>query len=99
MCCKARESSPQNRIRKSPLSRFRAERFRVETRYRNMKGVNEMANKDEAKGRLKEAAGDLTGDKDLKREGKVDRATGSVKDKVDDAADAVKDKVGSKKDD
>ena len=35
-----------------------------------------MANTDETKGRLKEAAGDLTGDKDLKREGKVDRATG-----------------------
>ena len=58
-----------------------------------------MANTDEAKGRLKEAAGDLTGDKDLKREGQVDRATGAVKDKVDDAADAVKDKVGSNSDD
>jgi len=57
-----------------------------------------MANTDEAKGRLKEAAGDLTGDKDLKREGKVDRATGAAKDKLDDAADAVKDKVGSKSD-
>ena len=30
-------------------------------------------NKDEAKGRIKEATGDLTGDEDLKREGKVDR--------------------------
>ena len=29
---------------------------------------------DDAKGRVKEAAGDLTGDKDLKREGKVDQA-------------------------
>jgi len=48
-------------------------------------------NTDEAKGRIKEAAGDLTGDKDLKREGKVDRASGSVKDKVGDAADTVKD--------
>jgi uncharacterized protein YjbJ (UPF0337 family) len=57
-----------------------------------------MANTDETKGRLKEAAGDLTGDKDLKREGKVDRATGAAKDKLDDAADAVKDKVGSKSD-
>ena len=52
-----------------------------------------MSNKDEAKGRVKEAVGDLTDDKDLKREGQVDRATGAVKDKVDDAADAVKDKV------
>ena len=34
------------------------------------------------KGRTKEAAGDLTGDDKLKREGKVDRAVSSVKDKV-----------------
>jgi uncharacterized protein YjbJ (UPF0337 family) len=50
-----------------------------------------MANMDEAKGRMKEAAGDLTGDKDLKNEGKVDKAAGSVKDKVGDMADKVKD--------
>jgi uncharacterized protein YjbJ (UPF0337 family) len=49
---------------------------------------------DEAKGRTKEAAGDLTGDEKLKREGKVDRAVSSVKEKVDDAADKVKDKLG-----
>ena len=49
---------------------------------------------DEAKGRAKEAAGDLTDDKDLKREGKVDQASADVKEKVGDAADAVKDKVG-----
>lgn len=59
---------------------------------------------DDIKGRAKEAAGALTDDQSLKREGKVDQATGSVKDKVNDAAnkaeegiDAVKDKVhGSK---
>ena len=50
-------------------------------------------NVDKGKGRVKEAAGDLTGDKDLKREGKVDRAAGNVKDKVGDAADKVKDTV------
>jgi uncharacterized protein YjbJ (UPF0337 family) len=50
---------------------------------------------DEAKGRTKEAAGDLTDDEKLKREGKVDRAVSSVKDKIDDAADKVKDKVGT----
>jgi uncharacterized protein YjbJ (UPF0337 family) len=49
---------------------------------------------DEAKGRTKEAAGDLTGDDKLKREGKVDRGVASVKDKVDDAADKVKEKIG-----
>jgi uncharacterized protein YjbJ (UPF0337 family) len=52
-------------------------------------------NLDEAKGRAKEAAGDLTGDKDLKREGKIDQATSDVKDKVGDAADKVKDTVTS----
>lgn len=53
---------------------------------------------DEAKGRTKEAAGDLTDDEKLKREGKIDRATSSVKDKVDDVADKVKDKVGRDRD-
>ena len=36
-------------------------------------------NADEAKGRVKEAAGDLTDDKSLKNEGKVDKASGNVK--------------------
>jgi uncharacterized protein YjbJ (UPF0337 family) len=48
---------------------------------------------DEAKGRAKEAAGDLTDDKDLKREGKVDRATSDAKEKVSEASEKVKDKV------
>jgi uncharacterized protein YjbJ (UPF0337 family) len=46
---------------------------------------------DTAKGRLKKAAGDLTDDDELRREGKVDEASGAVKDKVGDAADRVKD--------
>ena len=49
---------------------------------------------DDAKGRAKEAAGDLSGDKDLKNEGKVDRATGKVKDAVGDVSDKAKDVVG-----
>jgi uncharacterized protein YjbJ (UPF0337 family) len=53
---------------------------------------------DEAKGRTKEAAGDLTDDEKLKREGKVDRATSSVKEKVGDVADKVKDTVGRDRD-
>jgi len=48
---------------------------------------------DDLKGRAKEAAGDLTDDDGLKREGKVDRAKGSVKDAVDDAGDKAKDAV------
>ncbi len=53
---------------------------------------------DDAKGRVKEAAGDLTNDDSLKNEGKVDRATGSIKDKVGDAADKVKDAINPKGD-
>jgi uncharacterized protein YjbJ (UPF0337 family) len=48
---------------------------------------------DDLKGRAKEAAGDLTGNDDLEREGKADQAGASVKDKVNKVADAVKDKV------
>jgi uncharacterized protein YjbJ (UPF0337 family) len=48
---------------------------------------------DDAKGRLKEAAGDLTDNQDLRNEGKVDKAAGSVKNKVAEAADKVKDAV------
>ena len=49
---------------------------------------------DDLKGRAKEAAGDLTDDDELKREGKVDQATSTVKEKVGEAADKVKDVVG-----
>lgn len=52
-----------------------------------------MSNMDDIKGRVKEAAGDLTNDRDLEREGKTDRAAGKVKDKVAHAVDAVKDKL------
>jgi uncharacterized protein YjbJ (UPF0337 family) len=49
--------------------------------------------KDDLKGRTKEAAGSLTDDKSLKNEGKVDRASGKVKDAVGGTADKVKDAV------
>ena len=59
--------------------------------------------KDDIKGRVKEAAGDLTDDEDLKREGKSDRAAGSVKDKLEQAkekgeefVDKAKDKIQRK---
>ncbi|MGA9857710.1 MAG: CsbD family protein [Solirubrobacteraceae bacterium] len=48
---------------------------------------------DNAKGKVKEAAGDLTDDQSLKNEGKVDKASGSIKDAVGGAADKVKDVV------
>jgi uncharacterized protein YjbJ (UPF0337 family) len=57
-------------------------------------------NMDQAKGRVKQAAGDLTDDDDLKREGKGDELLGKAKsslddlrDKADDAMDSIKDKV------
>jgi uncharacterized protein YjbJ (UPF0337 family) len=57
---------------------------------------------DEAKGRAKEAVGDLTDDDRLKREGKVDQAGAEVKQKTGDAIDKgkeawrkVEDKVDS----
>ena len=53
-------------------------------------------NTDKAKGRVNEAAGDLTDDPSLKNEGKVDKASGKVKNAVGDAADKVKDAVNPK---
>jgi uncharacterized protein YjbJ (UPF0337 family) len=47
---------------------------------------------DQAKGRVKQAVGDLTGNKSMKREGKVDKAAGKAKDKVTKVADKVKGK-------
>ena len=59
-----------------------------------------MSNTDDLKGRVKEAAGDLTDNDRLQREGKADQAAGKakdvvdgVKDKVGDAIDAVQDKL------
>ncbi len=52
---------------------------------------------EDAKGRLKEAVGDLTGDKGLEREGKVDRASAAAKKTVDKAADALKGVITPKK--
>ena len=48
---------------------------------------------DKAKGRVKEAVGDLTGNDKLKREGKVDQAAGGLKKKAGDAIDKVKDAI------
>jgi uncharacterized protein YjbJ (UPF0337 family) len=71
--------------------------FRV---YRKKKGDLDMASgkSDEVKGRLKEAAGVLTGDQKMQREGKADQVAGTVKkavekakDKADGAIDDLKD--------
>ena len=46
---------------------------------------------DKLKGRVKEAAGALTGDKKLKREGKADQAVGKIKQQAEKVIDKVKD--------
>jgi uncharacterized protein YjbJ (UPF0337 family) len=53
---------------------------------------------DDAKGRAKEAVGDLTDDTDLKREGKMDQAGATIKEKVEDAKDTLNDMVDKVKD-
>jgi uncharacterized protein YjbJ (UPF0337 family) len=53
---------------------------------------------DQMKGRVKQAAGDLADDGDLKREGERDEAAGKVKDKVDDVKDTVDDAIDKVKD-
>jgi uncharacterized protein YjbJ (UPF0337 family) len=53
---------------------------------------------EDMKGRVKEAAGDLTDDEKLKREGKVDRASAEVKEKVGEVADKAKEGVEKVKD-
>jgi uncharacterized protein YjbJ (UPF0337 family) len=51
------------------------------------------AKMDEAKGRMKEAAGDLMDDDDMKREGKTDRMGATVKEKADEVVDKAKDVI------
>jgi uncharacterized protein YjbJ (UPF0337 family) len=46
---------------------------------------------DDIKGKAKEAAGDLTDNRDLQREGKVDQISSDVKEKVGNVTDKVKD--------
>ncbi len=53
-----------------------------------------MSDTDKAKGRIKQAAGELTDDKDLKREGELDEFGGKAK----DAVDKIKDKLTGKDD-
>jgi uncharacterized protein YjbJ (UPF0337 family) len=51
---------------------------------------------DKAKGHIKQAAGELTDDDELEREGKIDEMAGRAKnvaDKAKDAVDDVKDKL------
>jgi uncharacterized protein YjbJ (UPF0337 family) len=49
---------------------------------------------DKTKGKIKQAVGDLTGNKKLHREGEMDELEGKVEGVIDDAKDTVK---GAKK--
>ena len=53
---------------------------------------------DQMKGRLKQAAGDLTDDDDLRDEGERDEAAGKVKEKVGNIKDKVEDVIDKGKD-
>lgn len=55
------------------------------------------SNVDEAKGRVKEAAGDLTDDQQMKKEGKADQAASEVKEKAEQAKEAASDMVDKAK--
>lgn len=48
---------------------------------------------DELKGRVKEAAGALTGDAKLKREGQLDQTVGKLKQTADKLVDKIKEAV------
>jgi uncharacterized protein YjbJ (UPF0337 family) len=56
------------------------------------------SNIDDAKGRAKEAAGDLTNNDRLKREGKADQVGSKVKDFVDDVKEKVEGTIDDVKD-
>ena len=53
---------------------------------------------DKAKGRIKEAAGALTDDDELREEGKLDQAVGKVKDAAGKVVDKVRDAIRDAKD-
>ncbi len=54
-------------------------------------------NSDEVKGRVKEAAGAITGDEDLKSDGQTDQDVGEAKRIVDKVADSAKDGIDDMK--
>ena len=56
------------------------------------------AKSDQVKGQVKEAAGVLSGDKDLESEGKTDRRAGEAEEKVDHAKDKVEEVIDKAED-
>lgn len=57
-----------------------------------------MDNKDQVKGKVKQAVGDLTDDEDLKRHGKADEKAGDLKKVLDDVTDKAEGLVDDVKD-
>jgi uncharacterized protein YjbJ (UPF0337 family) len=53
---------------------------------------------DQAKGKVKQAVGDLTDDKDLKKEGKADENAGKAKEFLENAKDKGEDLIDKVKD-
>ena len=56
------------------------------------------AQSDQVKGQVKEAAGALTGNKDLESEGKADRRAGETKEKLDHAKDKIEEAIDKAED-
>jgi uncharacterized protein YjbJ (UPF0337 family) len=54
-------------------------------------------NIDKAKGRVKQAAGSLSGNKRMKNEGRIEEAKGSAKKTVDKVADTLTGRNGNNK--
>ena len=56
------------------------------------------AKSEQVKGHAKEAAGVLTGNKNLESEGKTDRRTGEAEEKIDHAKDKIEEMIDKTKD-
>src|SRR5665213_2303594 len=78
-----------------PASRWRvwARPVQVRDGVRRRRTKVMAGNTDQMKGKAKEAVGDLTGNKDLKSEGKADRQAGEVKEKVGKVEEKVEEGI------
>lgn len=77
---------------------FERHRWRVRSRPPDRKQEVMDSNIDQAKGRIKQAAADLTDDEELRREGKNDEAAGKAKGVVDDMKRKADDLIDRAKD-
>src|SRR5689334_10168497 len=86
LCVCAHAASISNRFLAADAGYRRTER---RNRCRNGREHPMSSNTDDLKGRVKEAAGAVTDDNDLRKEGKRDQAGAKVKEFAEDAKDAV----------